>query len=77
MLTEEVKEVEEVVGVEVDVVVVAAVEVVAQTSLDPILDGTEPILVFTVGHTGRATILENSVPIIIPVIKPVLHSKTV
>ena len=74
MLTEEV---EEVVGVEVGVVVVEAVEVAAQTSLDPILDETEPILVFTVGHTGRATILEISVPIVIPVIKPVLHSKIV
>ena len=77
MLTEEVEEVKEVVGVEVGVVVVEAVEVAAQTSLDPILDRTEPILVFTVGHTGRATILEISVPLAIPVIKPVLHSKTI
>ena len=38
-----------------EVVVVEAVEVL--TSLDPIRDGIEQTLVFTVGRTGRATML--------------------
>ena len=55
----------------VESVMVEAVEVL--TSLDPIQDGTEQTLVFTVGHTGRATIPAILAHTATHVIRPQLH----
>ena len=65
------EEVEEVVVV-MAVAVVVVVKVL--TYLDLVPDGIEQILVFTVGHTGRATIPAMHAQTAIQVIRPLLRS---